>query len=53
MKGTLISVYKMQRDEEKKPFYLNYAVLSIVGAVAFVAGMWYVYNLQAAILFFI
>ena len=49
--GSYKSVYKMQRDEEKKPFYLNYAVLSIVEASAFSCMVYYFWNMQATILF--
>lgn len=51
--GSYKSVYKMQRDDEKKPFYLNYAVLSIAEALAFTAVIYYFYGLQATILFLV
>ena len=43
----------MQKEEEKKPFYLNYAVLSIVGAFAFTAAIYYIFGPQATIFFLI
>jgi len=49
--GSYKSVYKMQRDEENKPFYLNYAVLSVVEAIAFTCLVYYFWNLQATLLF--
>jgi alkane 1-monooxygenase len=41
----------MQKDIEKKPFFLNWAVLSVVGAIAFTSWVYYLYNLQTAIFF--
>ena len=43
----------MQKYEEKKPFYLNYAVLSVVAAVLFTFGIYYCYGTQATILFLV
>jgi alkane 1-monooxygenase len=41
----------MQKDTEKKPFFLNYAVLSVVASVAFTFGIYHFYSLQTAIFF--
>lgn len=43
----------MQKEEENKPFYTNYAVLSVLSAVLFTLGIYYIYNIQATILFLI
>lgn len=43
----------MQRDQDNKPFYLNYAVLSVAGAFAFTAAIYYFYGMQTTILFLI
>ena len=51
--GSYKSVYKMQRDDEKKPFYLNYAVLSVVEAIVFPCLVYYFWNMQAAVLFLV
>ena len=41
----------MQRDIDHKPFFLNYAVLSIAGAIVFTIFIFYFYNLQGTIFF--
>jgi alkane 1-monooxygenase len=41
----------MQKDIDKKPFFLNWAVLSVAGAIAFTLGIYYCYNLQTTIFF--
>ena len=41
----------MQKDTENRPFFLNYAVLSVIGAIVFILGVYYFYNLKAAIFF--
>ena len=51
--GSYKSVYKMQRDVDQKPFYLNYAVLSIAGAFAFTGLIFYFYSMQTTVLFLI
>ena len=51
--GSYKSVYKMQRDIDHKPFYLNYAVLSVAGGIAFTGLIFYFYNIQATVLFLI
>jgi len=41
----------MQKDTDRKPFFLNYAVLSVAGSIAFILGVYYFYNLQTTIFF--
>jgi alkane 1-monooxygenase len=41
----------MQKDIDKQPFYLNWAVVSVAGAIAFILGIYYLYNLQTTIFF--
>ena len=43
----------MQRDEENKPFYLNYAVLSIASGFGFTALVYLLFGTQATVLFLI
>ena len=49
--GTWKHVYEMEKNEVKKPFYLNYAVLSLVSNVFVVSFIWYLFNTQATIFF--
>lgn len=49
--GSYKSVYEMQK-EEKKHFYSNYAVLSVVGAIVFTAMIYLIYGLNVTIFFF-
>lgn len=42
----------MEKDKNK-PFWLNNAILSVLGAVAFTALIFYFYNFQTLILFLI
>lgn len=51
--GSYKSVYKMQRDVDRKPFFLNYAVLSVIAAIGFTFLVFYFYNLQTTVLFVI
>ncbi len=48
--GSYKSVYNMQK-ELNKPFYLNYAVLSVVASVAFTSLIYYVFGMQTTIFF--
>jgi hypothetical protein len=41
----------MQWDVDKKPFFLNWAVLSVFGAISFDSGIYYLYHLQTTMLF--
>lgn len=41
----------MQKDEEKKPFYLNIAVLSIASAIVFISVICYFFGPLATIFF--
>lgn len=41
----------MQRDDEKKPFYLNYSVLSIVASIVFTFFIYYNYSFQTMVFF--
>ena len=41
----------MQKDTENRPFFLNYAVLSVIGAIVFTLGVYYFYSLQTTIFF--
>ena len=43
----------MQKEEDNKPFYSNYAVLSLLTSALVVLGVYYVYGLQVTILFLI
>lgn len=49
--GSYKSVYKMEK-ENNKPIYANYAVLSIAGAIAFTAFIYYIYGTKATLFFF-
>jgi len=49
--GSYKSVYNMEKDIDKKPFFLNCAVLSVAGAIAFTLGIYYLYNLQTTVFF--
>lgn len=51
--GSYKSVYKMQKYEENKPFYLNYAVLSVAASIAFTMGVYCYFGTQATILFLV
>ena len=48
--GSYVSVYNMEKKNNKL-FIFNYAVLSVIAALAFIGGVFYFYNAQAAILF--
>jgi alkane 1-monooxygenase len=41
----------MQKDNDHKPFFLNYAVLSIVASIGFIFAIYHFYSLQTTILF--
>ena len=43
----------MQKYEENKPFYLNYAVLSVAASIAFTIGVYCYFGTQATILFLV
>jgi alkane 1-monooxygenase len=51
--ATYRDVYRLERDNEKKRFWTNYAVLSVVASVTFTGFIFYMYNLQATVLFLI
>lgn len=48
--GSYKSVYKMQK-ELNKPFFLNYAVLSVVGAIAFTLFIYLLYDVRVTLFF--
>lgn len=50
--GSYKSVYSMQK-EEKRPIYLNYAVLSVLASVLFTGVIFSFYGIQGGILFLI
>lgn len=50
--GSYKSVYKMEQ-QEGKPFYTNYLVLSVVASVLFTLLMFKIYGAQGGILFLI
>lgn len=50
--GSYKSVYRMER-QNKKPFFANYGVLSVVVSVLFAALIFKIYGTQAGILFLI
>ena len=51
--GSYTSVYNMEKNEAKKSFYLNCAVLSIAASLVFIIGVYHFYGLQTTILFLI
>jgi alkane 1-monooxygenase len=50
--GSYKSVYEMEK-QEKKPFFANYAVLSVVASILFTMLMFKIYGTQAGVLFVI
>lgn len=49
--GSYRSVYEMESKEAKKPFFLNYAVLSVAAAIAFSAAVFWAYGFQTLVFF--
>lgn len=49
--GSWKSVYKMEKLEQKKPFYQNYAVLSLLCSIIFTSLIYKFYGLQGCILY--
>jgi alkane 1-monooxygenase len=49
--GSYKSVYLMEKNEAKKPFYANYSVLSIVASILFTLLMFKVYGVQGGLFF--
>jgi alkane 1-monooxygenase len=49
--GSYRSVYEMESKEAKKPFFLNYAVLSVAAAIVFSAAVFYAYGFQTFVFF--
>lgn len=50
--GSYKSVYKMEK-EKNKPFYLNYAVLSVICSALFISLMFKVYGIQGGLLYLV
>lgn len=51
--GSYKSVYKMQKEEEKKPFYANYAVLSVVASLVFTYFVYLAFGPKATVFFLV
>lgn len=49
--GTYKSVYLMQRDVDKQPWYLNMAVVNVVASVVFVGIVYWAFNLKATLFY--
>lgn len=49
--GSWKSVYRMQKYEEKKPFYKNYAILSLVCSIIFTSFIFKFFGIQGGIIY--